>query len=126
LIAKVLQNLANLIEFSGGSKEEYMSCMNEFVSINMKHMKEFLDKVADPNRTFTITSNGTKVKKQPTPVENIFLDKELASIYRHLKKNQKEMREAAQTEDQIKVMHQLDEILDKLQKAEEIQKQAMK
>ena len=44
LIAKTLQNLANLVEF--GWKEEYMKDMNVFIVENLVNMKGFLDKIS--------------------------------------------------------------------------------
>jgi Ras GTPase-activating protein 1 len=44
LVAKTLQNLANLVEF--GWKEEYMKDMNTFIIDNLTSMKNFLDKIS--------------------------------------------------------------------------------
>lgn len=44
LIAKTLQNLANLVEF--GWKEEYMKEMNTFIVANLDNMKNFIDKIS--------------------------------------------------------------------------------
>ena len=44
LVAKVLQNLANFARF--GVKEEYMCFMNDFVSMEVKNMKEFIKKIS--------------------------------------------------------------------------------
>ena len=41
LLAKVVQNLANLVPF--GEKEPHMKVLNVFVNENMPRMKEFLD-----------------------------------------------------------------------------------
>jgi Ras GTPase-activating protein 1 len=44
LIAKALQNLANLVEF--GVKEQFMTCVNPFIKNNKARMVEFLDKLS--------------------------------------------------------------------------------
>lgn len=52
LISKVIQNLANELEF--GDKEAYMMPMNVFIQQNIPRMKEFLTNlsaVVQPNRT---------------------------------------------------------------------------
>lgn len=46
LIAKVLQNLANLVEF--GYKEEYMRNMNPLILANLDRVKVFIDAVSIP------------------------------------------------------------------------------
>ncbi|TPX70902.1 hypothetical protein SpCBS45565_g01494 [Spizellomyces sp. 'palustris'] len=50
LIAKILQNLANLSDF--GSKEPYMAECNSFIEANIDAMKSFIDAIA------TIPGNG--------------------------------------------------------------------
>lgn len=47
LIAKILQNLANLVEF-GGAKEPYMVEFNPFIRSNIEAMKFFLQKISQP------------------------------------------------------------------------------
>ena len=44
LLAKTLQNLANLVEF--GQKEAYMRNMNEFIVSKMDSMREFIDDIS--------------------------------------------------------------------------------
>lgn len=46
LVSKLLQNLANGVEFDG-SKEEYMKSMNHFVTSNLKGLNIFFDKLTD-------------------------------------------------------------------------------
>lgn len=48
LLSKIVQNLANLVEF--GQKEPYMSCINNFVSSSIPNMRSFIDRVATPPR----------------------------------------------------------------------------
>ena len=45
MLSKVLQNLANSVEF--GEKEAYMTKTNTFIMNNQTSMFEFLDKIAD-------------------------------------------------------------------------------
>jgi hypothetical protein len=42
LVAKLLQNLSNGVEFDG-SKEEYMTRMNDFITKNAENTAKFLD-----------------------------------------------------------------------------------
>jgi Ras GTPase-activating protein 1 len=44
LVAKTLQNLANMVDF--GLKEAYMKDMNVFITENRNNMKQFLDKIS--------------------------------------------------------------------------------
>ena len=73
LLAKVVQNLANLVPF--GEKEPHMKALNEFVKENMPRMKEFLDVLCaqvayprnHPNRTLDLRRlllQGTVLKSQ--------------------------------------------------------------
>ncbi|EDW06133.1 ras GTPase-activating protein 1 isoform X1 [Drosophila mojavensis] len=57
MVAKCLQNLANLIEFGG--KEQYMEVVNPFILKNKERMIVFLDQlsqVTDPNPPFVMFS----------------------------------------------------------------------
>lgn len=46
LIAKTLQNIANLVTF--GKKEPYMECLNPFIEENMPLFKQFIDELCSP------------------------------------------------------------------------------
>ena len=50
MIAKCLQNLANLVEF--GVKESYMEVVNPFILKNKERMVVFLDHLSVSERTF--------------------------------------------------------------------------
>eukprot|EP00026_Physarum_polycephalum_P003107 Phypoly_transcript_03116.p1 GENE.Phypoly_transcript_03116~~Phypoly_transcript_03116.p1 ORF type:complete len:809 (+),score=167.07 Phypoly_transcript_03116:160-2427(+) len=126
LIAKTLQNLANLVEF-GGVKEEFMKNMNEFVLANLDNMRNFIDKLAtipDPNAAASL-SPPPSVKAERTgsdsggpPPEIINLEKELASMYRHVLRHRDEMVEYHKTKgdaEGLAVMDKLHNILAKLE-----------
>ncbi len=101
LVAKTLQNLANLVEFSG-SKEEYMAECNDFVLHNMARMKQFIDEISNPVLSVNIL---------PAKAPDYSLEKELASIYRQFKKNYDAMRELAVTNnDPLQVIQSLIDI----------------
>jgi neurofibromin 1 len=58
LLAKVLQNLANEVQF--GSKEDYMTKLNDFISENINSLHIFLDSIAGSRETignFTVPEN---------------------------------------------------------------------
>jgi len=114
LIAKVLQNLANLVEFSG-DKEEYMANMNVFFVANIDKMKVFIDNVASKDSF-----------KPASKAPEVHLEKELASIYRHLKRDLKGIRALAVSEHEIKVVDSLSTILTQLGTAEQTELEKVK
>eukprot|EP01099_Mayorella_cantabrigiensis_P006820 TRINITY_DN5822_c0_g1_i1.p1 TRINITY_DN5822_c0_g1~~TRINITY_DN5822_c0_g1_i1.p1 ORF type:complete len:254 (+),score=23.77 TRINITY_DN5822_c0_g1_i1:102-764(+) len=75
LIAKTIQNLANLVEF--GSKEPYMKEMNSLILENIDHMKTFLDSLANIGEG---VSTGVMIREH-----NIDLQREMGAIFRYLK-----------------------------------------
>lgn len=106
LIAKTLQNLANLVEF-GSVKEEFMKPMNEFVLANMENMKNFIDKLS-----------SIPDVAQPAPAINVNLEKELASMYRHILRHRQEMVEYhqnANNQEGLAVIARMNAILAKLE-----------
>eukprot|EP01114_Cavostelium_apophysatum_P003675 TRINITY_DN1376_c0_g1_i1.p1 TRINITY_DN1376_c0_g1~~TRINITY_DN1376_c0_g1_i1.p1 ORF type:complete len:668 (+),score=157.12 TRINITY_DN1376_c0_g1_i1:64-2067(+) len=111
LIGKVLQNIANLVEFSG-DKEPYMASMNPFLVDNLPKMKQFLDSLSSPRVLETEIPRTTKVPE-------VNECKELASIFRYLKRNQLDMEEAATSPEERSTMEELTAILLKLQKTED-------
>eukprot|EP01133_Synstelium_polycarpum_P005253 gene5253-6079_t len=107
LIAKTLQNLANLVEF-GEYKEDFMKDMNRFVLDNMDNMKGFI------NTLSTVPADCPPAEL----LAPISLEKELASLYRHLIKQREDMHtEVAERNlpDHTDAMSALDEILTKLE-----------
>ena len=84
LIAKTLQNLANLVEFGGG-KEDYMTDMNDFVIPNLDIMKQFIDNIATPSTNTT------------TNEIHVNIEKELATISRYLRREFEQMNSSAIT-----------------------------
>eukprot|EP01135_Chromosphaera_perkinsii_P010448 Nk52_evm11s2133 gene=Nk52_evmTU11s2133 len=54
LIAKTVQNLANLVNF--GEKESYMMCMNDFIEQNKESMENFLDNICGTDRRISLAN----------------------------------------------------------------------
>ena len=54
LVAKAVQNLANLVEFK--SKEPFMTSLNPFIKRHMPDMIKFIDKLSVSNTVYTCTS----------------------------------------------------------------------
>jgi hypothetical protein len=77
LISKILQNLANLVEF--GQKEPFLTDMNEFIVANMDGMKNFLDKIS------TLPPSGQNPAELADQPE-IDLQVEMAHIHEYIKK----------------------------------------
>ncbi|EGG23380.1 RasGTPase-activating protein [Cavenderia fasciculata] len=109
LIAKTLQNLANLVELGVDYKEDFMRDMNRYVMDNMDGMKTFINSLATVPATCP-----------PGQLLNpINLEKELACLYRHLIKQKDEMLSDVRERNnptEIQSMLVLDTILEKLEK----------
>jgi len=73
LIAKTLQNLANLVEF--GEKEPYMLDMNGFIKEHTGNMKKFIDSLT------TIPKEAKQEEKK-----EIDVSRELAAMHRYVNK----------------------------------------
>jgi len=73
LIAKTLQNLANLVEF--GDKEPYMADMNGFIKENISNMKKFID-------SLTVVPKDAKQEEK----KEIDVSRELAAFHRYVNK----------------------------------------
>eukprot|EP01102_Stenamoeba_stenopodia_P013519 TRINITY_DN439_c0_g1_i1.p1 TRINITY_DN439_c0_g1~~TRINITY_DN439_c0_g1_i1.p1 ORF type:complete len:781 (+),score=191.31 TRINITY_DN439_c0_g1_i1:58-2400(+) len=70
LIAKIVQNLSNLVEFK--DKEAYMKDMNPFILNNINTMKSFLNQLATP---------ATKASFQEVPS---YFEKDMALLHNYL------------------------------------------
>jgi len=84
LLSKVLQNLANSVEF--GEKEAYMLKTNPFIMSNQASMYEFLDKLAAVSEEQAISK-----MKQPNITEDV-LEKSLDTITTYLKRLKEKIR----------------------------------
>ncbi|KAG0057627.1 hypothetical protein BGZ83_007000 [Gryganskiella cystojenkinii] len=64
LIAKSLQGLANLVEF--GQKEEWMKPMNLFIKENTPSLREFIDRICQPDPyTSGLGSSSNSIRSLP-------------------------------------------------------------
>eukprot|EP01132_Coremiostelium_polycephalum_P005419 gene5419-6758_t len=108
LIAKTLQNLANLVEF-GEYKEDFMRDMNKFVLDNMENMKQFINHLAT-------VPNNCPLGELSTPIS---LEKELACLYRHLIKQKPEMIEEVEQKNLPKDKESLEKLLSILDQLEQ-------
>ncbi|TRY67220.1 hypothetical protein TCAL_09809 [Tigriopus californicus] len=101
MIAKCLQNLANLVEF--GVKESYMEVVNPFIFKNKERMVVFLDHLSS-------------VREKPFPDEervkgNAALD--LATIHHICEANLKELQSMAKNKGSLKTLVTVTEMLSK-------------
>jgi len=64
LISKIIQNIANQVEFEGGEKETYMTITNEFVQDNMPLMMAFLTKLVSEERVHVVSKRDSKKSKK--------------------------------------------------------------
>lgn len=82
LVAKTLQNLANLVEF--GEKESYMVFLNPFIIDNKKELKNFVDAICE-------------VSTEPQPptvlMTNRYINKEYAYLYNFFQDYKEKLRE---------------------------------
>jgi len=85
LVAKILQNLANLVEF--GQKEPFMHKMNTLITNNIDNMKRFLDELIET------ADEDVERSEITSEIEKINERKELASTYNFLRKNKKVLEE---------------------------------
>jgi hypothetical protein len=92
LIAKVIQKLANFKTF--GDEEEYMKPMNSVIEKYIPELKSFVLKIIVRINNCV---NVLKLKPENPPPRvrpPIFLEKDLASIHRFLKKNKNRVTSA--------------------------------
>jgi hypothetical protein len=82
LIAKTLQNLANLVPF--GKKEPYMADANPFIESNMPAMRAFIDKLCSPPKD--------PIDEIPGKIQ-INFGREMARIHYHLLASYDAMKE---------------------------------
>ncbi|XP_072938428.1 ras GTPase-activating protein 1 [Epargyreus clarus] len=102
MVAKCLQNLANLIEF--GAKEPYMEVVNPFILKNKERMVVFLDQlssVQDPGNT------------PPTTNNNFDIAKELATLHHICVSHLVELQTLAKTQPAIRKLVTVTEMLTK-------------
>lgn len=83
LIAKCMQNLANLSEF-GGQKEPYMLQVNDFIKDHMEEMRDFLDRIS------TVPRGGASYTE---PKDKVNLARELQSVYMFITDKEREQAE---------------------------------
>ncbi|KAJ3078698.1 Ras GTPase-activating protein nGAP, partial [Quaeritorhiza haematococci] len=83
LIAKIIQNLANLSEFEG--KEAYMTVCNSFISSQLPNMKQFIDQI----------STARNATSPPCPKPRINLKRETAVIAQYFCDHILEVRQRA-------------------------------
>ncbi|GAM25578.1 hypothetical protein SAMD00019534_087530 [Acytostelium subglobosum LB1] len=116
LIAKTLQNLANLVEVSD-CKEDFMKDMNRFLVDNMDNMKTFIDSLASPVAATSVGDQHNTLARAEL-VNPISLEKELACLYRQLIKQKEDMWEDVNTGNNpqhLETMQDLEGILAKLE-----------
>jgi len=88
LITKVLQNLANEIEF--GKKESYMVKMNDFINSNIPKLDSFYKKL--------LTIPADQPSTQSAEITEQIKNNSLAFIYNHLYQNSTKMESALQAD----------------------------
>ncbi|KAI9102504.1 hypothetical protein DFS34DRAFT_591145 [Phlyctochytrium arcticum] len=75
LLAKTLQNLANLVPF--GDKEPYMKDMNSFIEVNIDRMKDYIDTIsareAIPVNPVAIHHVHFETAREATRLFNLFI-----------------------------------------------------
>ncbi|KAL4710967.1 hypothetical protein ACJJTC_017932 [Scirpophaga incertulas] len=101
MVAKCLQNLANLIEF--GAKEPYMEVVNPFILKNKERMVVFLDQLSN------VPEPGN-----PPPISNNFdIAKELATLHHICMSHLSELQGLAKTQPAIRKLVTVTEMLTK-------------
>ncbi|CAG7830472.1 unnamed protein product [Allacma fusca] len=102
MIAKCLQNLANLVEFGG--KEPYMEVVNPFILKNKERMIVFLDHLSN-------------VKEKPDPEEHHALQgdpaRDMSTLHHICVSNFKELQVTSRTQLTIKKLVTVTEMLSK-------------
>ncbi|KAI3641636.1 hypothetical protein MIR68_000333 [Amoeboaphelidium protococcarum] len=93
LLAKTLQNLANLVEF--GAKEPYMTPMNEFIRSKMPQMKQFLNDVSSAAPPVSKRSSMVRYSVVKEPLSDSKKAQILARLYEFFVKYADKMLEKA-------------------------------
>ena len=108
LFAKVMQNIANNVEF-GGVKEAYMAPLNSVLDRNRERMNEFLDELTnvDDLQTLGDINQYLALGKTETPTINISLN-EMYFIHALLKQYVSQL--TTNTEEDLPLRRLLDEI----------------
>jgi len=91
-----------------------MEPMNNFVVSNLDRVKKFIDEL----------SNSPQQNGESSPITKVYLEKELASLYRHCKRSKQELYENATQPAEIEVLKKLEEIISKIEVAEQQEKLA--
>lgn len=107
MVAKCLQNLANLVEFGG--KEPYMEVVNPFILKNKERMVVFLDQLS--NVTEKPESEGADPRSKSTCVSDTARD--LATLHHICVSHLKELQVLSKTQPTIKQLVTVTEMLSK-------------
>ncbi|CAH2087033.1 unnamed protein product [Euphydryas editha] len=102
MVAKCLQNLANLVEF--GAKEPYMEVVNPFILKNKERMVVFLDQLSSVQDPGNAPSNSNN---------NYDIAKELATIHHICVSHLTELQNLAKTQSAIRKLVTVTEMLTK-------------
>ncbi|XP_050349896.1 ras GTPase-activating protein 1 [Nymphalis io] len=102
MVAKCLQNLANLIEF--GAKEPYMEVVNPFILKNKERMVVFLDQLSSVQDPGNAPSNSNN---------NFDIAKELATIHHICVSHLTELQNLSKTQPAIRKLVTVTEMLTK-------------
>eukprot|EP01103_Thecamoeba_quadrilineata_P012386 TRINITY_DN3187_c0_g1_i1.p1 TRINITY_DN3187_c0_g1~~TRINITY_DN3187_c0_g1_i1.p1 ORF type:complete len:789 (-),score=103.91 TRINITY_DN3187_c0_g1_i1:70-2436(-) len=106
LLAKILQNLGNLVEF--GAKEPYMADMNSFITSNIDQMKSFIDLLT------TIPEEDIS-----DPIE-VWYEKEMSTLHNLFSRHKTKIEELTLTTEDKNIVqlvyeiHRLDTLKDRL------------
>ncbi|XP_046678395.1 ras GTPase-activating protein 1 isoform X4 [Homalodisca vitripennis] len=101
MVAKCLQNLANLVEFGG--KEPYMEVVNPFILKNKERMVVFLDQLS--NLVEKPESEGERVKGDPA--------RDLGTLHHICVSHLKELQALSKTQTSLKKLVTVTEMLSK-------------
>ncbi|XP_077291075.1 RAS p21 protein activator vap isoform X2 [Arctopsyche grandis] len=112
MVAKCLQNLANLVEFGG--KEPYMEVVNPFILKNKERMVVFLDQlsaIGDPGNNHTNSLQYPSSSNSTLP--NIDTGKELATLHHICVSHLNELQVLAKSQPAIKKLVTVTDMLTK-------------